>query len=245
MTAGCDKFIHYWRELFLVLILAVVIMLYGSVAKAQIPIAKPDRAVAGLQSGIPDAATSDTTTAAIPIEKPSQSVAKEENNTGEIGPQNSGLGSSNSDEPINIASDMLTVMQDKNSALWEGNVDAIQGDMRLKSDKLEVFYENKDEGDGSGVGAVTHMHATGHVVFITPTEMAQGDRGVYYVRNRTIQLYGNVVVNQGNNVLRGSQLDIDLNTNRSVLKSDAKGQRVVGRFVPDSDEDASEPAPVN
>ena len=140
----------------------------------------------------------------------------------------------NADEPINIASDILTVEQEKNVAVFEGKVDAAQGTMRLRADRLEVYYEENAEG-GENSQSITQMKAFGDVVFVTAAETAQGDRGVYNVRNRTIWLEDNVVLSQGGNVLRGTRLDMDLESCKSTVKSERRDQRVVGRFVPNSD----------
>lgn len=139
------------------------------------------------------------------------------------------------DEPINIASDILTVEQAKNVAVFEGKVDAAQGSMRLRADRLEVYYEENGP-EGEGTRSITQMKAFGSVVFVTAAETAQGDRGVYNVRNKTIWLEDNVVLSQGGNVLRGTRLDMDLASGKSTLKSDRRDQRVVGRFVPNSDD---------
>jgi len=180
-------------------------------ARAQEPRAKPDRG-----------AVSSSTTPA-PVSAPGS---------------NSGASSAvrEQDQPINIASDLLTVLQEENEAVFEGQVDAIQGTRRLRADKVHVHYEETRGADGqtSGGQSITKMRAFGNVVFISGGETAQGDRGVYDVRSGTIELFGKVVVSQGGSVLRGSHLVMDLNTGRSTLKADNRSKRVVGRFVPNS-----------
>src|SRR5258708_3631498 len=51
--------------------------------------------------------------------------------------------------PIEVTSDTLEVMQEQNQAVFSGHVVAIQGDVRLKADKMTVYYdkapENKSE----------------------------------------------------------------------------------------------------
>jgi len=52
-------------------------------------------------------------------------------------------------KPIEITSDRLDVDQEAKTAIFEGNVDAIQGQVHLKADRLKVYYE----GDTSGAAA--------------------------------------------------------------------------------------------
>src|SRR5690606_41608040 len=55
-----------------------------------------------------------------------------------------GLGSrQNSDQPIEIDSDTLEVQQDKQLALFRGKVDVVQGDTRLRSHGLNVYYSDR------------------------------------------------------------------------------------------------------
>ena len=162
-------------------------------------------------------------------------------------------GGHDTDQPIEITSDLLEVEQEKQVAIFIGNVDAIQGDMTLNSDRLEVFY-NVEESEGEGEGeaqaeddgqteSIRSLRAEGNVVVKSPSETAKGDWADYDVVARILTLHDNVVLNQGRNVLCGSKLDMDLNPGRSLLKgkcarsaSNPKG-RVQGVFFPSKSKD--------
>jgi lipopolysaccharide export system protein LptA len=146
-------------------------------------------------------------------------------------------------EPIEILSDVLTVEQDRQVATFSGNVQAVQGEMTLTAQRLKVFYAEADSGTeaapGVGQGTqVTRIEADGNVRLSNPTDTAEGDRGVYDVAAQTVRLEGNVVLTSGDNVVRGSRLDMDLRTNVSTVRSVAEGggqqqqQRVRALFVP-------------
>jgi lipopolysaccharide export system protein LptA len=45
------------------------------------------------------------------------------------------------EDPVEIVSDSLVVEQEKQLATFTGNVDAVQGEMRLRADKLLVYYQ--------------------------------------------------------------------------------------------------------
>ena len=81
------------------------------------------------------------------------------------------------------------------------------------------------------------IEAEGKVSISNPHDTATGDRGVYEVPAQKMSLFGNVVLTSGDNVVKGSQLDMDLATNVSTVHSDPgnadrRQQRVRALFVP-------------
>jgi lipopolysaccharide export system protein LptA len=147
-----------------------------------------------------------------------------------------------SDEPIEISSDRLVLEQNQQIATFFGNVDAVQGDTTLRADELRVFYTSDEERQASGnQQSVKRLEADGNVIITQPGETAEGDSGTYDLVAGKMILIGNVVLTRGKNVVKGDRLDVDRNTNISVVTSqkpvDAKrAQRVRALFVP-------EPAP--
>lgn len=134
--------------------------------------------------------------------------------------------------PIEITADTLEVRQNENLAIFRGDVDAIQGNMLLKADMLVVHYrENKDSPDEPGI---SQIDAEGNVFVSSPNETAQGARGIYDVDNKKIWLTGGVVLTQGDNIIQGEQLELDLLTGKSKVLSATTGdsKRVRGLFVP-------------
>ena len=143
-------------------------------------------------------------------------------------------GSHNSQAPIEITADTLEVRNTENLAIFRGDVDAIQGDMLLKADMLIVHYRAKKETpDQQGI---SQIDAEGNVFVSSPNETAQGARGIYDVDNEKIWLTGQVVLTQGDNIIQGEQLELDLATGQSKVLSaatnDGKRERVRGLFVP-------------
>lgn len=135
-----------------------------------------------------------------------------------------------SDQPIEINADSLEVQQDKQLAVFRGNVDATQGRIKLKADELRVHYLDSKAGEEGVTGSIRRIDAVGKVFIWSPTETAQGDRGVYDVAAKRITLTGQVVLTRGQNVLRGKRLV--MNTETGVSRMDAGGGRVKGLFVP-------------
>ncbi|MFM9889880.1 MAG: LptA/OstA family protein [Rickettsiales bacterium] len=164
--------------------------------------------------------------------------------------------SSTSDQPIEISSDKLDVLQDQHKAIFTGNVIAVQGTSTMRSAVMTVFYTDSSADAAPGAAAkpssgqsISRIDATGDVVFTTPTETARGEHGIYNVDADTINLTGPVVtLTRGGNILKGTNLTYNMSTGRSVLTSGngatevggttttpaGKPARVHGLFMPGS-----------
>ena len=134
--------------------------------------------------------------------------------------------------PIEISADSLDVQQDTGVAVFRGNVDAVQGKMNLRADRLTVHYRSGTNEPN----AISLIEADGNVFLSSPTEMAQGDKGIYDVDADTIELIGSVVLTRGENVIRGNHLVLNLTTGKSKMESgiakSGKRERVRALFVP-------------
>lgn len=145
------------------------------------------------------------------------------------------------EEPIEITSDALEVLQNENKAIFTGNVIAVQGNINMRSDTMTVFYRDaadESQGEGAMGKGIYRIDADGNVVFTTPTETAKGDKSIYHVDTDSIDLMGNVLLTRGQNVLKGTKLVHNLTTGRSVLTSGSQqvgGGRVKGLFIPGED----------
>lgn len=145
------------------------------------------------------------------------------------------LSSPDTDKPFEISADSLEVQQDENIATFAGNVDARQGNMRLKADRLMVHYRGDKSGEAS-TSAISRIDASGSVFIASGRETAQGEAGVYDVENGLVTLTRNVVLTRGENVIRGDRLVLNLVTGQTRVEGGADatrpGQRVRGLFVP-------------
>lgn len=152
------------------------------------------------------------------------------------------FGNSNSKAPIEINADTLEVQQEKNIAIFTGHVVAIQDTMRLKSEKMTVYYTNPEgEKKDSQQDAIRKIEVEGNVFMSTPDETARGLTGVYDVENNKITLNGKVVLTKGKNTLKGDKLVYDMATGKSVVsaaggtveKGGKSKERVRALFVPE------------
>lgn len=150
-----------------------------------------------------------------------------------LNPQSSAAQSLEHDKtlPIEISADSLEVAQEEQIATFEGNVDAVQGDLVLSAQTLKVLYEGKNStvglAAGSG-GSINQIEATGDVIISSPDETAEGDVGVYDVPAQLITLSGDVVLTRGENIIRGEQLELDLATGKSRMVGTASPETAEG-----------------
>jgi lipopolysaccharide export system protein LptA len=86
-----------------------------------------------------------------------------------------------------------------------------------------------------GESKISRVDAQGHVVITNTLDTGRGDFGVYNGETGIATLIGNVVIQRGNNVIRGQRGVMDLNNNASrMLPGAAPGearQRVQGLFI--------------
>lgn len=135
--------------------------------------------------------------------------------------------------PIYITSDALEADQKNGTATFTGNVDVRQNEMKLRSEKMIVYYQ-KGEGKSNNVSKI---EVTGNVVLTRPGETAKGDKGRYDVIRKMIDLSGHVMLNKDNNMVQGSNLVYNLTTGESKIsggeaEEGGKPGRVKGVFLP-------------
>jgi lipopolysaccharide export system protein LptA len=126
--------------------------------------------------------------------------------------------------PMDITAEHLEVFDSERRAVFSGDVDAAQGDANLRSDRLEVFFAGRSDGSASGTsswGQVDRVIATGEVFYVTPDEVARGDRAVYELTSDTIIMTGGVTLTRGRDVITGSCIIVDLETRNSQINSPA------------------------
>lgn len=193
------------------------------------------------------------------------------------GPPNAVQGfSENRNQPIQIQSASLELRDKERIATFSENVHLVQGDTTLECRKLVVHYgDDPSSAEAGAAGAaaksgaagktasagvaamggpqqIQKLEAMGGVIITQKDQTATGDTGLFDMKSNSVTLIGNVVVTQGQNVVRGDRLWVDLNTGVSRVESGAPGTpgatgRVQGLFLPSSTGDnkpgAAKPAP--
>lgn len=147
------------------------------------------------------------------------------------------------DAPVEITADSLDVYQDRQVAIFSGKVEAVQKDVTLNADRMTVFYRSSEETKGTQAQRISKIDVDGNVFLKTPKETAKGDKGIYYVDQKIVRLFGNVSLTQGKSIIQGDGMEYNMATGRSKVVSRASagkqmgkpagGGRVKGVFIPD------------
>ena len=136
--------------------------------------------------------------------------------------------------PINVSADKFLADSNAKTGTWTGNVLVVQGDMRMRANSVRLNVTGKDNKPDK-------ILANGNVVVDSPTSgTVTGENGVYDVVAHTVTMTGKVVLTREKNVMRGSQLTVNLDTGLATLGGGGKapgtgnGGRVQGIFTPPS-----------
>jgi lipopolysaccharide export system protein LptA len=135
--------------------------------------------------------------------------------------------------PISYSADNLEYTNNQRELVLTGNVDVVQSDSRLQSDKLTLYFKSANTGANAlGTGDIDRMIAEGQVYYVRPDQKARGDRAVYEVATDSVTFTGNVVVASDENVIRGETLVLEIAGGRTTLRPSSSGGRVQGVFRP-------------
>lgn len=130
-------------------------------------------------------------------------------------------------QPIEITADSLEVRESEQRAIFTGGVIAGQGNLRLTAETLSVWYR---PGDGGESGQIDRMRAEGEVFLSSGPETARGEWADYAVVEGLVTMGGGVTLSQGDNVIRGERLVVNLTNGVGRVE----GGRVQSVFNPAS-----------
>lgn len=128
-------------------------------------------------------------------------------------------------QPIEITSKQLEILQSEGKSVFTGDVLAKQGDMTLSANELVVFFLKEDN-------QIDRFEATGDVLFTQLDKTATADKAVYLQRDEILLLTGNAQVHQGENQIAGDEITFYVRENRSLVKSSVHN-RVKAVIVPE------------
>jgi lipopolysaccharide export system protein LptA len=175
------------------------------------------------------------------------------------GPPNALQGfSQNRDKPVKINAAELEVHDKDKMAVFSGDVHLVQGDTDMRSSTLVVFYDDQPPPPApppkAGKGApqasaqitpqqnqqIKRVEAKGNVIVVQKQkdqkdQTATGDSGIFDMRANTVTMVGNVVISQGDNILKGDNLTVNMTSGDATLtcgKDRKVPCRVTGLFDP-------------
>lgn len=178
-------------------------------------------------------------------EKPAaEKPAREKSASGFLGMSGSG-----SKEPITVTSDQLEYEYKDGIIVYRGDVQAEQGDVKLRSNELRITLAREQGRDGAkppeglddaSGGRVQTIVASGNVRIDQGTRWAVGAQATFDQTNRTLVLTGDPVLHDGPNEVAGDRVVVYLDQDRSVVEG---GRRRVKAVLHPNENDGKEKAP--
>lgn len=124
--------------------------------------------------------------------------------------------------PVEVAADSLSVDQAQGSAVFAGNVDIRQGDLRMTAGRVIVEYA---EG-----GGIARLIASEGVTIASAADAAEAQEAVYTIATAQVVMTGAVLLTQGQNAISGQRLTLDLKAGTGRMEG-----RVTTVFAPGGD----------
>ncbi len=126
-------------------------------------------------------------------------------------------GMGNNDEPIQIEADKLEIIDNQNTALLTGNVSVVQGTTLLKARQIKVFYLRSEDQSETNSG-IRKIDASGKVAIRSEDNHVTADEASVDMVKEFVTLTGNVLISQGQNIVKGCIVTVDLKRNVSNVK---------------------------
>lgn len=128
-------------------------------------------------------------------------------------------------QPVQITSDLFTVDEKTQEAVFTGNVVVIHPTVKVWADKVIAVYGEAGPSD------IESFIASGSVKLETPEQTATGDRAVFTPGDQLLRLTGNVQVINAGGTIQAGELVVNMATNVSTFTSSGSGGRVTGVFT--------------
>lgn len=144
-----------------------------------------------------------------------------------------------SKEPITITSDTLEYEYKDGIIVYRGDVLAVQGEVKIKSNELRITLAKTDDGkkksgdnavgalDDASASKLQSVVATGSVRIDQGTRWAVGGKATFDQSNRTLVLTENPVMHDGPNEVAGDRVVVFLDENRSMVEGGRKRVKAV------------------
>jgi lipopolysaccharide export system protein LptA len=168
-----------------------------------------------------------------PETKPADAKAPD-SKTGDAKPGLLGLRSSK--EPITITSDNLEYQYKDGIVIYRGDVLAVQGDVKVKSNELRITLVKSDDPKAAKAGAdlddtsaskLQSVVAVGSVRIDQGARWAVGGKATFDQTNRTLVLTENPVLHEGKNEVAGDRVIVYLDEDRSIVEGGRKRVKAV------------------
>lgn len=119
------------------------------------------------------------------------------------------------DSPVEVTADSLSVNQKDGSATFTGNVLIGQGDMRISAPTVDVFYNEDTSG-------ISRLIARGGVTVVSGEDAAESDDAEYNLDDGMILMSGNVLLSQGGNTVSSDNMVFDIDAGTAQMTGRVK-----------------------
>lgn len=147
------------------------------------------------------------------------------------------------DAPIQIEADKMTSVEQTRSVEFSGAVDARQGDVRIRSDRMTVHYSEdtkQSSGDRIASQQVEKLICNGNVEISRGQWLGTSQKMIYLSKERQVILTGDAKAWQNQNMVSGDKIIYYLDEGRSEV-SGGRTTTTVG----DSPKNGEKPKRVN
>ena len=129
---------------------------------------------------------------------------------------------------VDIEADSMEIIDADHKTIFRGNVVAKRPTDTIQADEMVVSSSDEKQADGSNKSITSFVDAKGNVTIKARDAVITGDTAKFDVRHDQLVVGGDVKVVQGQTLLRGKVLNVDMKTFHLQMS----GGRVNGTFVP-------------
>lgn len=121
-----------------------------------------------------------------------------------------GVSPSDPNAPIEVSANALSVDQATGEAIFDGDVEIQQGEMKLIAALVNVVYNEANDG-------IASLLASGGVRISSGTDTANADTAEYDVEAGVIRMAGNVSLAQAGTTITAGKMDVNLADNTAAF----------------------------
>lgn len=147
------------------------------------------------------------------------------------------------DAPIKIEADHMSSLEKDSSVIFTGDVDAKQEDVRIRSDKMTVYYTEKakESDEAQMTQKVEKLVCNGNVEITRGEWLGTSKDMIYLSKKRQFILIGDAKAWQGQNMVSGDKIIYFLDEGRSEVVSTDRTSATLGK----NEEKKKKPGRVN
>ncbi|MCX7816496.1 MAG: hypothetical protein N2317_03140 [Syntrophales bacterium] len=141
--------------------------------------------------------------------------------------------------PITVTSDKMEVFEKDQAVIFTGNAQAIHGDRILRAESISLFYRKKSQEKKVDIGLsiesgaeLERIVAKGKVRLINDRRLISGDTAIYIPGNQVVEVTGNALMWDGENVIKGDKITFYLGEKRGKVEAFSNDRRVTAVLIP-------------